>query len=106
MRKEPLNSSKLYENLEVGDLFTRENWISFFDRIQGYDEEVTEEFLMSLRPHSKTHAIVSFRGLTLELTPNFISRIIGLPLELPWSKEEKSLGHVAKKTFFCLRSIL
>jgi len=55
---------------------------------------------MSLRPHSKTHATVSFRGLTLELTPDFISRITSLPLELPWSKEEKPLGQVAKKTFF------
>ena len=102
MRKEPLNSRKLYENPEVVDLFTREHWISFFDRIQGYDEEVTEDFLMSLRPHSKTHATVSFRALTLELTPNFINRIVGLPLGLSWSKEEKSLGQVAKKTFFLL----
>ena len=61
-----------------------------FERIHGYDEEATEEFLMSLRPHSKTHATVSFRGLSLELTPKFISRITGLPLGLPWSKEEKT----------------
>ena len=82
------------------DLFTKAHWISFVDIIQGYDEEVTKEFLMSLRSHSKTHATISFRGLTLELTPDFISRITGLPLGLPWSKEEKSLGQVAKKTFF------
>ena len=100
MRKEPLNSSKLYEHPEVVDLFTMANWISFFDRIQGYDEKVAEEFLMSLRPHSKTHATISFSGLTLELTPDFISRISSLPLGLPWSKEEKSLGQVTKKTFF------
>jgi hypothetical protein len=89
IRKEPSDSSKLHEHPEVVDLFTRANWISFFDKIQGYDEEITEEFLMSLRPHSKTHATVSFRGLTLELTPDFISRIIGLAMGLPWSKEEK-----------------
>ena len=55
---------------------------------------------MSLRPLSKTHAIVSFRGLTLELTLELINRVTGLPLGLPWSKEERSLGQVAKKTFF------
>ncbi len=74
----------------------------FFERIHEYDDEVTEEFLMTLRPHSKTHATVIFRGLTLELTPNFINRITGLPLGLPWSKEEKALGRVTKKTFFQL----
>lgn len=55
---------------------------------------------MALRPHSKTHATISFRGLSLELTPHFISQITGLPLGLPWTKEEKALGQMAKKTFF------
>ena len=55
---------------------------------------------MSLRPQSNTHATVSFRGLTLELTPELISRVTGLPLGLPWSKEERSLGQATKKTFF------
>ena len=55
---------------------------------------------MSLRPQSKTHATVSFSGLTLELTPELISGVTGLPLGLPQRKEERSLGQVAKKTFF------
>ena len=55
---------------------------------------------MSLRPQSKTHATVSFRGLTLELTPEIINRITDLPLGLPWRKEERSLCQVSKKTFF------
>ena len=83
MRKEPLNSNKLHEHPKVVALFTSANWMSFFERIHGYDEEVTEEFLMSLRPHSKTHATVSFRGLTIEITPEFINRVTGLPLGLP-----------------------
>ena len=106
IRKEPSDSSKLYEHPGVVDLFTQANWISFFDKIQGHDEEITEEFLISLRPHSRTHATISFQGLTLELTPELISRVMGVPLELPWSKEERSLGQIAKKTFFCPRSIL
>jgi len=36
----------------------------------------------------------------MEITPEFISRITSLPLGLPWSKEEKPSGQVAKKTFF------
>ena len=100
MRKDPLNSNQLHEHLEVVALFTRANWMIFFERIHGYDDEVTEQFLMALKPHSRTHAIVSFRGLSLELIPDFISQITGLPPRLPWSKEETYLGQVAKKTFF------
>lgn len=72
----------------------------FFEKIHGYDEEVIEEFLLSLKPHSKIHATISFRGLTIEPTSEFISRVTSLPLGLPWSKEEKPLGQVGKKTFF------
>jgi len=72
----------------------------FLENLHGYDDEVTEEFILSLKPHSKTHATVSFRGVTIEITPEFINKITSLPLGLPWSKEEKLLGQVAKKTFF------
>lgn len=99
MRKEPLNSTKFPEHPEVVALITRENQMPFFDKFHGYDEEVTKEFLLSLRPHSKNHATVTFKGLTIELTLECISRITCLPLGLPWIKEEKPLRQVAKKTF-------
>lgn len=92
MRKEPLNSTRLHEHPEVVALFTRENWMPFFENLHGYDDEVIEDFILSLKPHSKTHATVSFRGLTIEITPEFISRITSLSLGLPQSKEEKPLG--------------
>lgn len=73
-------------------LFTKENWMPFFEKFHGYDDEVTKEFELSLKPHSKIHATVNFKGLTIELTLKFISRVTGLPLGLPWSKEENPLG--------------
>ena len=82
------------------DLFTNANWMTFCDRIQGHDDEVTEEFLMSLRPKSKTLATVNFKGLTLKLTPQLISRVTDLPLGVPWSKGERASGQKAKKEFF------
>lgn len=59
MTKELLNSTKLHEHTEVVALFPRENWMPFFEKFHGFDDEVTEKFFMSLKPHSKTHAIVS-----------------------------------------------
>ena len=100
IRREPTDSSKLRENQEVVELFTWAQWISFCDKLQGYDEEVAEEFLQALRPKSKTLATVNFRGLSLKLTPQYISRIIELPMGLPWDKEERKLSQQAKKEFF------
>ena len=100
IRREPTDSTKLRENPEVVELFMRAQWISFCDKLQGYDDEVAEEFLQALRPKSKTLATVNFRGLSLRLTPQFISRVTELPMGLPWDKEERKLGQQAKKEFF------
>ena len=74
--------------------------MSFCDKLQGYDDEVAEEFLQALKPKSKTLAVVNFRGLNLRLTPQFISRVTDLPMGVPWDKEERKLGQKAKKEFF------
>ena len=72
----------------------------FCDKLQGYDEEVAEEFLQALRPKSKVLATVNFKGLSLKITPQSISRITELPMGLPWDKEERKLSQQAKKEFF------
>lgn len=100
IRKELSDSRKLRETPEVVDLFTCANWMTFCDIIQGYDDEVTEEFLMSLQPKSKILATLNFKGLTLKLTPRLISQVTDLPLGISWSKEESSLGQKEKKEFF------
>jgi len=74
--------------------------MSFCDKLQGYDDEVAEEFLRALKPRSKMLANVNFRGLNLRLTPRFISRVTKLPMGVPWDKEERKLGQKAKKEFF------
>ena len=40
------------------------------------------------------------RGLSIELTPELISRITTLPLGVPWRKEDKGNSQTAKKKFF------
>ena len=100
MRKEPTNLFSLHEHPEVVAIFTRANWMPFFEKFRGFDEEVAQEFALSLVPHSRTRAIVNFRGISMEITPEFINRVTSLPLVLPWSKDEKPSGHSAKKNFF------
>ena len=67
----------------------------FCDKPHGYDDEVAEEFLQALKPKSQTLATVNFRGLSLKLTPEHISRITELPMGLSWDKEERKLSQQA-----------
>jgi len=74
--------------------------MSFYEKIQGHDDEITEEFLRALKLKSKTLAVVNIRGLTLRITPQLISRVTDLLMGVPWDKEERKLGQKAKKEFF------
>ena len=73
--------------------------MNFFEKFRGFDEEIAQECSLSLVPHIRTHATVTSRGLSMEITPEFISRGIALPLGLAWSKDEKTIGQAAKKNF-------
>ena len=61
---------------------------------------MAQEFAHSLTPHSKIHATVLVRGLTIDLTTDLISRVTTLPLGIPWRKEDKGDSQVAKRKFF------
>lgn len=55
---------------------------------------------LSLIPHTRTHAIVTIRGLYIEITPEFINRDTTLPLGLPGNKDEKIIGQASKRKIF------
>ena len=100
MRKDPTNSTRLHAHPQVVEIFTRANWMNFFEKFRGFDDEIVHEFALSLVPHTRTHATVTIRGLSIEITPELFSRVTTLPLGLPWSKDEKPIGQTAKKKLF------
>ena len=100
MRKEPINSTRIHAHPQVVEIFTRANWMNFFEKFRGFDDEIAHEFSLSLVLHTRTHATVNTRGLSTEITLEFISRVTTLPLGMPWSKDEKMIGQVSKRKFF------
>ena len=88
-RREPTNTVRIQQHPQVLEIFTRHNWMGFFEKFKGYDDEVAQEFAHSLNPHNKIHGTVIVRGITIDLTPKLISRVTTLPLGIPWRKEDK-----------------
>ena len=82
-RREPINTMRIQQHPQVLEIFTRHNWMGFFEKFTGHDDELAQEFAHSLSPHSRIHATVIVRGLTIDLTQEFISRVTTLPLVIP-----------------------
>ena len=58
MRKDPTDSTRLHAHPQVVDIFTRESWVNFFEKFGGFDDEIAQEFSLSLVPHTRTHATI------------------------------------------------
>lgn len=71
--------------------------MSFFEKLRGYDDEVSIDFTLSLIPLTRMHATSVSKGLSIEPTPKIMGRITTLPLGLPWRKEDKDENQIAKK---------
>ena len=88
-RRESINIVRIHQHPPVLEIFTRHNWMGYFEKLRGYDNGVAREFALSLILLTKAHATVVVRGLSIELNPKLISRITTLPLGVPYRKEDK-----------------
>jgi len=99
-RREPTNIVRIQQHPQELEIFIRHQWMGFFEKFIGYDDEVAQEFSHSLTRHNRIHATIIVRGLTIDLTPELISRVTTLPLGIPWRKEDKADSEVEKIKFF------
>jgi len=99
-KREPINTVRIHQHPPVVEIFTRHNWVGFFEIMRGYDDEVEKYFSLSLIDLTRTHATTVVKFLSVEITPEVTSIITTLPLGLPWRKEDKGNNTLAKKKLF------
>lgn len=49
-RKELTRTTRIHKHPPMVEIFTRKQWLGFFELIKGYDVHVAREFSMSLIP--------------------------------------------------------
>jgi len=99
-KMEPINTVRIHQHPHVLEIFTRNNWMGFFEKLRGYDDEVARYFSLSLILLTRTHAIIVVIVLSISLIVEIIGKIITLPLGVPWRKEDKGNSQTTKKKFF------
>ena len=75
-RAEPLDMSWVQAFPDCARLFLEAWWLSFFEKIDGYQTQVSYKFAQCLDKH-----IVTFDTLKIELTRELIAEATGIPDE-------------------------
>ena len=65
-KREPTNTTRIHQYPPVVEIFTRHQWMGFFERMRGYDDEVARDFALSLIPLTRTHGTAVVKGLSVE----------------------------------------
>ena len=39
-KREPTEPSRIYDNLEIVEIFQISNWLGYFERLKGFDDEI------------------------------------------------------------------
>jgi len=89
-KREPTRTTIIHRHPHVVEIFTRHQWLGFFELLTRYDDDVAREFTMSLIPLARSNATTIVRGFSLTIIPERISRITTLPLGLQWRKRGQS----------------
>jgi len=53
---EPTNTARIHQHPPMLEIFKRHQWMGFFERMRGYDDDVAREFSLSLIPLTRTNA--------------------------------------------------
>lgn len=79
-RREPTDTTRIHHHPHVRDIFLNHQWMGFFDKLKGYDEEVTHAFSMVIHSQGEESATNVVRGLGIHLKSKLITRVTTIPL--------------------------
>jgi len=99
-RREPIDTSRIHQNLEVVTLLESCQWLGFFEKLRGFHEEIGMVFAMNLQNPDGKELVNAFKGIVIYINEDFNSKVKMLPKGLHWNKEERQESITAKRGFF------
>jgi hypothetical protein len=72
----------------------------YFDRLRGYDDEISMEFSLNFQNIRGKEYIIIVRGLEIHVDEATINRVSCLPMDFPWDKDERQEASDDKNLFF------
>jgi len=85
-RRERTDTKIIHLHPPILDIFKRHQWLGFFELLKGYDDDITYEFSMALKSHTRVSATIVVRGLAISIIHNLIIRVTTLPVGIQWRR--------------------
>jgi len=87
-RKEGHTSTTWSYQVNSLEIFQRSDLLGYFDKLRGYDDEITLEFALNFHNIKVQEYVTAIKGLEIFVDEDSISRVSIFTMGLPWDKEE------------------
>lgn len=98
--REPSNTRRIHQYPLIVDIFRNHYWLGFFELLKGYDDDLDHEFSMALHSQEQDSGTTLFRGFSISLNLETISKVTNFPLGIIWNKEDKKVSFATRKYLF------
>jgi hypothetical protein len=78
-RREPTKPSRVYDNPKIVEIFQRCNWLRYFERFRGYNDEIAIEFSQNFQNIQELEYVTTVRGLVMRINEASINRVSSHP---------------------------
>jgi hypothetical protein len=99
-KREPIKPSRVYDNPKILEIFQKCNWLGYFERLRGYDDEVAMEFSLNFQNIQEKEYVATMRGLIIRINEASIKKVSSLPMGLLGIKRRGKKSINAKNEFF------
>lgn len=74
-KREPKNTTRIHQNPKVKDILENSCYEGFFEKLRGYDDEISLEFSLNLQCPKGHEIVIEFKVLIIYLDEYLIIRV-------------------------------
>lgn len=101
-RREPSDTTIIHQNPEVVVILENYQWLGFFEKIAGFNDEVSLEFWMNLQKPEGQGLIIVVNVLVIYVIEDSINKVTTPPKGIHWNNEKRQEAINSKSGFFLL----
>lgn len=88
-KRNPIDTYRIHQNPRVRYILETCKWLRFFEKLKGYDEEISLEFDTCFQCPKGHEIVIEIKGLIVYIDKYLIRKVITLPKGIKWRKEDE-----------------
>ena len=101
VNNDPIDHSKPYRETKALKYFEYAIWTCYIQKLDGYQEALTQEFMGNFKKHNENISITRVRVVEIKSDEDVLIMVTIFPKGMKWNKDDWALAQKERKKQFC-----